>query len=74
MHRYDAKYVDKLAARTFGNPEDAHAWLDRPSVQLGGRSPRQLLATAAGVRRVVDLLTQIDDDKRLHRDHAGDRR
>ena len=41
-------------------------WLDRPSVQLGGRAPRELLASEAGARRVEELLAQIDDDDRLH--------
>ena len=45
---------------------EALAWLDRSSVQLGGHSPRELLRTEEGARRVVELLAQIDDDERLH--------
>jgi uncharacterized protein (DUF2384 family) len=52
MHRHDAAYVVELANRVFGDPEKAAKWLDRPSLQLGGRAPRDLLA--------------IDDDNRLH--------
>ena len=73
MHRYDAPYVSKLARRIFGDPEKAAAWLDRPSVQLGGRAPRELLATSEGARRIVELLTQIEDDDRLHGGHATQR-
>jgi putative toxin-antitoxin system antitoxin component (TIGR02293 family) len=66
MHRYDAAHVVEIAQRVFGDPAKAAAWLDRPSVQLGGHTPRELLATDAGARRVEELLAQIDDDDRLH--------
>lgn len=71
MHRYDAAYVGELATRVFGDRGKAAAWLDRASVQLGGRAPRELLATAEGARRIVELLTQIEDDDRLHGGHTG---
>ena len=58
-----------LAVRVLGDEARATAWLDRPSVQLGGRSPREILATPGGARRVEELLVQIDDDDRLH--HSG---
>ena len=67
MHSHDAAYVTDLAARVLGDPDKAAHWLDRPSMQLGGRSPRELVATAEGVRRVEELLAQIGDDDRLHR-------
>jgi len=66
MHRHDAAHVAELAKRVFGDPAKAADWLDRPSVQLGGRRPRELLASEAGARRVEELLAQIDDDDRLH--------
>ena len=66
MHRHDAAYVLDIAVRVFGDPAKAAGWLDRPSVQLGGRTPRELLASEAGARRVEELLAQIDDDDRLH--------
>jgi putative toxin-antitoxin system antitoxin component (TIGR02293 family) len=66
MHRHDAAYVAALAKRVLGDSAKAADWLDRPSVQLGGRAPRELLASAAGARRVEELLAQIDDDHRLH--------
>ncbi len=66
-HRHDAAYLIDLANRVFGSAKTAAHWLDRPSVQLGGRTPRDLLATAEGVRRVEELLAQIGDDDRLHR-------
>jgi uncharacterized protein (DUF2384 family) len=55
-----------MVGRIFGNPCKAEEWLDRPSVQLGGRRPRALLSTVDGARRVEELLAQIDDDDRLH--------
>jgi hypothetical protein len=54
-----------------GDPRAANEWLDRPSVQLGGRSPRELIGTKAGAHRVEELLAQIDDDDRPR---AGPRR
>jgi uncharacterized protein (DUF2384 family) len=66
MQRHDATYIVELAHRVFGDSEQAAKWLDRPSLQLGGRPPRDLLASAGGARRVEELLVQIDDDSRLH--------
>jgi len=66
MHRYDATYIAELATRVFADRKEAAAWLDRASVQLGGRCPREVLGTEDGARRIVELLTQIDDDDRLH--------
>jgi putative toxin-antitoxin system antitoxin component (TIGR02293 family) len=66
MHRHDRAYLIELAIRVFGDARRAEGWLDRPSVQLGGRSPRELIATEAGANRVEELLAQIDDDERLH--------
>jgi putative toxin-antitoxin system antitoxin component (TIGR02293 family) len=74
MHRHDPAYLAELAKRVFGDPAKAADWLDRPSVQLGGRAPRELLATAEGARRVEELLAQIDDDDRLHSPPARGRR
>lgn len=74
MHRYNAAYIAKLAARVFGDPTQAAEWLDRPCLQLGGRSPRRLVGTEDGARRVAELLSQIDDDDRLHGGHAPMRR
>ena len=64
MHRHHASYVTKLAARVFGDPAKAEHWLNRPSVQLGGRTPMAMLATEDGARRVEELLAQVDDDDR----------
>ena len=66
MHDHKAAFITELAQRVFGDPVQARDWLDRPCVQLGGRRPREMLVTADGVRRVEELLTQIDDDRRLH--------
>jgi len=68
MHRHTAAFILGLANRVFGDPARANEWLDRPSVQLGGRPPRSLLKTEDGVRRVEELLTQVrDDDRHRHR-------
>lgn len=66
MHRHDAVSIVELATRVFGDAGKAAHWLDRPSLQLGGRAPREVLASPEGVLRVEELLTQIDDDDRLH--------
>jgi len=65
MHRRDPAYILELANRVFADPAKARAWLDRPSVQLGGRAPSAVIGSEEGVRRVAELLTQIDDDDRL---------
>jgi poly-gamma-glutamate capsule biosynthesis protein CapA/YwtB (metallophosphatase superfamily) len=66
MHRHAPADVLALALRVLGDRQLADAWLDRPSVQLGGRTPRQLMSSADGARRVEELLAQIDDEDRLH--------
>ncbi len=66
MHRHSPADIVALAIRVLGDRAQAEAWLDRPSVQLGGRAPRQLIADLDGARRVEELLAQIDDDNRLH--------
>jgi uncharacterized protein (DUF2384 family) len=66
MHRHDRNCVLDLAERVFGDHDKAVQWFDRPSMQLGGRSPRALLSETTGVRRVEELLLQIDDGDRLH--------
>ena len=64
MHDHTVAYVTNLAARVFGDRTKAEHWLNRPSVQLGGRTPMEMLATDEGVRRVEELLAQVDDDDR----------
>lgn len=65
MHTHDPSFVAELAKRIFGDPAKAESWLDRPSLQLGGRKPRDMLGSEDGARRVEELLLQIDDDQRL---------
>ena len=72
MHRHDPAYLLELATRVLGGPTAAAQWLDRPSVQLGGRTPRELLADAQGARRIEELLRQIDDEDRLHHSERPD--
>lgn len=64
MHRHDPGFIHELANRVFADPAKASDWLNHPSVQLGGRTPMEMLDTEDGVRRVEELLTQIDDDNR----------
>ena len=65
MHEHGKKRVLRLAERVFGDPAKARQWLGRPSVQLGGRTPLEVLGSEDGARRVEELLAQIDDDDRL---------
>jgi uncharacterized protein (DUF2384 family) len=65
MHQHDRAELIALAYRIFGDQLKADEWLDRPSLQLGGRTPRELLASVEGGRRVEELLAQIDDHDRL---------
>jgi uncharacterized protein (DUF2384 family) len=67
MHDCNASSITQLARSILGDQKKAREWLDKPNLQLGGSAPREALATAEGVRRVEELLTQIDDDQRLHR-------
>jgi uncharacterized protein (DUF2384 family) len=66
MHVLDSKRILALAHRVLGGPAAAE-WLNRPNIQLGGRSPRELIRTEDGLRRVEELLTQLDDDNRSSR-------
>lgn len=66
MHEHGIERVVAMANRVFGDAAKAAHWLDRPSMQLGGRTPRELLASEDGARRVEELIAQIDDDDRLH--------
>ena len=63
MHRPSS--ILELANRVFGDPAKASDWLDRPCVQLGGHTPRDMPGSDDGVRRVEELLLQLDDDRRL---------
>ena len=65
MHAHNAAYIIELANRIFADSVQAQDWLNRPSVQLGGHTPMEVLGTEEGARRVEELLTQIDDDGRL---------
>ena len=67
MHEHGKRRVLRLAERVFGDPLRARNWLKRPSVQLGGRTPLEMLGSSDGARRVEELLAQIDDDDRRRR-------
>jgi putative toxin-antitoxin system antitoxin component (TIGR02293 family) len=65
MHRHDRELIVQIANRGFGDFAKAQDWLNQPRVQLGGRTPMEMLGTETGARRVEELLTQIEDDKHL---------
>ena len=65
MHRHSAASIIELANRVLADPAKAQDWLNHPSMQLGGRTPMEMIGSEDGLRRVEELLTQIDDDKRL---------
>ena len=65
MHDHNATFITELANRIFGDAAKARDWLDRPCLQLGGRTPREMLGSEDGARRVEELLSQVDDDQRL---------
>ncbi len=65
LHQHDPRRIIRIATRLMGSREKAEAWLDQPRVQLGGRTPRQMLASPDGMLRVEELLAQLDDDLRL---------
>lgn len=53
--------ITQMARETFGTDEKAQRWLRRPTSALSGLSPLDVsLASANGVRKVVDLLRRID--------------
>lgn len=52
MHEHGNRRMLRLAERVSGNAAQARQWLNRPSLQLGGRRPMELPA-------------QVDDDDRL---------
>ena len=48
-----------LAAETFETAVEAEAWLRRPHPLLDGQTPLECAVTAAGQRRVIDILIAI---------------
>lgn len=56
----DPDEVTRLARKTFGSAQKAHAWLNRPNRALGERMPLSLLTNQAGVERVRTLLGRIE--------------
>src|SRR5262249_60055464 len=60
MHSHPTAYVTELAARVFGDQTKAQQWLNRPSVQLGGRTPLEMLAAADGAPPAPELPARAD--------------
>lgn len=52
--------VWQKARDSFGDPEKARLWMERPTRPLGGKTPVNLLDTEEGARLVEDLLFRID--------------
>lgn len=44
----------------FEDQDDFHHWLDTPNVALGGRYPKELLASAIGREQVREILGRIE--------------
>lgn len=56
----DPLEVTRLAKKTFGSAQKAHAWLNRPNRALRGCTPLSLLTDQAGVDRVRAILGRIE--------------
>lgn len=55
--------IARITARgneTFGNPDKAHRWLNRPTTVLDSRSPISMVEAEEGVRGVETMLVRID--------------
>lgn len=50
----------KFGVEVFGGSEGFDAWLEAPSVALGGRRPKDLLDTRFGVELVKDAIGRIE--------------
>lgn len=48
------------AAGVFGDPEKLRAWLEAPSVALGGNKPKDLLDSGMGIQLLNDELDRIE--------------
>jgi len=53
------KAFDK-AYQIFGNENDAHAWLNEPSIPLGKVTPKSLLGTQQGLELVLYELVAME--------------
>lgn len=60
FEEFDPDEVTRLARKTFGSAQKAHAWLNRLNRALGGRTPLSLLTNQAGADRVRMILGQIE--------------
>lgn len=55
-----AERIQHQAERVFDNKEKADAWLRRPKMAFGGRSPIAFADSEAGYLSVKDTLAKID--------------
>lgn len=62
-----AEAVEQVLRRTYAN------WSDEPIPALGGKTPRQALATAAGRERVRGLLRSYEDGEKVQAAQQGRR-
>lgn len=56
----DADAVIARANDVFGSKAKAKVWLSRPNRALSGVTPRSLLSTKTGIRRVLTALGRIE--------------
>lgn len=54
--------LSALAITAFGRQDKAMRWLHRPSRELGGISPLEMMETEAGARQIESLLHGIAQD------------
>ena len=62
-----AEAIEKVLRRTYAN------WSDEPIPALGGKTPRQALATATGRERVRGLLRSYEAGERVQAKQQGRR-
>ncbi len=55
-----AQRVSEFALRVWGNAEDARRWLNRPHMELGGKTPNSLLNSNEGIEAVEALLAALE--------------
>lgn len=51
----------RLAARVYGNAEEARAWLTTPGPRFKGKTPLAVLRTGAGEQAVQEFLIQLEE-------------
>jgi uncharacterized protein (DUF2384 family) len=53
--------IMSLVEEVYGSRQRARDWMNTPKARLEGRAPNDLLKSAAGRRRIEELLIQISE-------------